>query len=143
MEQPVSKALALDPNELTALNLRAIQLIESRKLKEAEAIIARISPATVFDHSVLNTIGMLRLEQGNYSDAIVFFERVVELNRAEAVFIYNLALSYELVGRCLEARTAWSTFLGLSNDPARLAVVRERLQRNFATEGGRCFGVTQ
>jgi hypothetical protein len=134
-----SRALAIDPGNTVALNLRAMQLIENRQLDAAEKMVDVLAMKGSGDHSVINTIGMMRLARGNPQAAIVEFRRAVALNPFEPVFIYNLALSYELAGRCAEALEAWSSFLRLENDAERVAVVRNRLQRNFATEGGRCF----
>jgi Flp pilus assembly protein TadD len=140
---PLSRALEIDPNELTARNLRAIQFIENRRLEEAEQILESVSGAALFDYSILNTMGMLRFEQGNIREAVQYFERAVNLNQSEPVFIYNLALSYELIGRCNDARRFWLTYLQLVPDGRLAMAVEERLNANFARSGGRCFGVTQ
>jgi hypothetical protein len=137
------RALALDPGNAVALNLRAMNLIEKRELDEAEKIIAVLEPKSARDHSMINTIGMLRLAQGDLPSAVREFERAVELNPFEPVFQYNLALSYELSGRCVDALKMWSSFLQVETNKRRLAVVRDRIQRNFVVEGGRCFGVTR
>jgi Flp pilus assembly protein TadD len=142
IEQAMKKALELDPDDTVALNLRAIQLIETGKLKEAEKILDSLTPRIESDQSILNTFGMLRLEQGDFPRAIELFERVTTMNRFEPAFQYNLALSYELAGRCRDANLAWQKFLQIQNDENRRRIVLERLQRNFATPGGRCFGVT-
>ena len=136
------RALALDPGNAVALNLRAMNLIEKRELDEAEKIIAALEPKSARDHSIINTIGMFRLAQGDLPSAVREFKRAVELNPFEPVFQYNLALSYELSGRCVDALKMWSSFLQVETNERRLALVRNRLQKNFVSEGGRCSDAT-
>jgi hypothetical protein len=143
VEPALSRALAIDPNELGALNLRAIQLIENRRLEDAGLILQSVASAAVFDFSILNTMGMLRFEQGDIEEAVQYFERAVSLNQSEPVFIYNLALSSELIGRCNDARKFWLTYLQLVPDGRQAAIVKERLHTNFARLGGRCYGIEQ
>jgi Flp pilus assembly protein TadD len=133
------RALAIDPGNSAALNLRAVHLIEKRELEEAEKIVAVLEPMSARDHSMVNTIGMLRLAQGDSPSAVREFKRAVELNPYEPVFQYNLALSYELSGMCADALNAWSSFMQIETDERRIVAVRQRLQKNFAAEGGRCF----
>jgi hypothetical protein len=139
----VDRALALDPMQHVALNLKAINLIERQRLDEAERIILMLSPRVEVDHSILNTMGMLRFEQGNFPAAIERFEQVIELDGFVPEFAYNLALSYEYAGRCRDAKTTWLAYQQAETIEARRAAVRERLIKNFATRGGRCFGVEQ
>jgi Flp pilus assembly protein TadD len=141
IQPAMRKALQLDPDNTVALNLNAILLIEAERLSDAEGILEALRPRVESDQSVLNTIGMLRLEQKNYSLAIKIFEEVTSLNRFEPGFQYNLALSYELAGRCHDARTAWESFLLMENSENRRQLVQQRVSRNFETAGGRCFDV--
>ena len=136
---PVQRALELNPNQGVALNLRALQLIEVGELDEAEKIVAKLMNRAWIDHSIVNTSGMLRLTKGDLVAAATDFERATELNPYEPVFQYNLALSYELSGRCEDALDAWLIFLDMETDEQRIESVRERLRNNFQTEGGRCF----
>jgi Flp pilus assembly protein TadD len=131
----------LDPRQKLALNLRATQLIEMRNLDQAEEILEVLAPRAGSDHSILNTIGMLRFEQGNFPAAIRRFEQAVKLNPFVPEFQYNLALSYEYAGSCDNAEATWLSYLQSETHEQRLSMVRERLRKNFATEGGRCFGV--
>jgi hypothetical protein len=140
IEPPMLKALQLDPDDTVALNLRAIHLIETGRLAEADKLAQRIEPKALHDQSVLNTIGMLRFEQKNYGEAVSWFERAVSYNRSNPVFTYNLALSYEVSGRCPDALATWRTYLELESRQDRVAIVRDRIERNFHSEGGRCFG---
>ena len=139
----VNRALALDPMQGDALNLKAISLIERRRLDEAEEILEALAPKVRDDHSILNTMGMLRFERGNFPAAIERFEQVIELDGFVPEFAYNLALSYEYAGRCRDAKAIWLSYQQTETDETRRSVVRERLRKNFATEGGRCFGVAQ
>jgi hypothetical protein len=137
----VNRALTLDPRDGTALNLKAINLIERRRLAEAEEILVALSTRIEGDHSILNTMGMLRFEQGNFPAAIERFEQVIKLDGFVPEFAYNLALSYEYAGRCRDAKATWIAYQRAETNETRRSVVQERLRKNFATEGGRCFGV--
>lgn len=136
---PMQRALELNPNQGVALNLKALRLIELGQFDQADQIISKLLPRAAVDHSVVNTSGMLRLAQGDLEAAANDFERVTELNPYEPVFHYNLALSYELSGRCKDALSAWSKFLNMETDRQRIALVRERLRTSFLTAGGRCY----
>jgi thioredoxin-like negative regulator of GroEL len=137
---PMMRALALDAGQSTALNLRALQFIEQRRLDEADAILRSIAPRAKIDHSIWNTIGLLRFEQGNFPAAIEQFEKVVALDSFVPEFKYNLALSYEYAGRCGEAYATWRSLLASSDNEFLNTSVSKRLITNFATQGGRCFG---
>ena len=137
---PLKRALELNPNQGVALNLSALRLIELGQLDEAELLISDLMQIATVDHSVVNTSGMLRLAQGDPVAAAGDFETATTLNPYEPVFQYNLALSYELSGRCRDALEAWLKFLAIENNKQRLRVVRERLKHNFEVKGGRCFG---
>jgi tetratricopeptide (TPR) repeat protein len=138
---PLMRALALDPNHLGALHIYAIRLIELRRLDEAEQILDGLAPRAGRDHSIVNTVGMLRFEQGDLPGAIRQFEQAIRLNEFVPEFRYNIALSYELSGRCREAREAWLSYLHLEPNEKRQSMIRARLTRNFDTQGGRCFGL--
>ena len=75
-----------------------------------------------------------------YAEALAACEKAIELNPFVPEFSYNLALSYELWGRCAEAHAKWFSYLQVEVNKDKQALVRERLQRNFETEGGRCYG---
>jgi hypothetical protein len=137
----VDRALLLDPQDGVALNLKAISLIETRRFDEAEELVEVLTIRIDDDHSILNTIGMLRFEQGDFAAAIERFEQVIALDGLLPEFIYNLALSYEYAGRCRDANATWLSYQRVETDETRRSVVRERLRKNFATEGGRCFVV--
>jgi Flp pilus assembly protein TadD len=143
IEQPMWKALQLDPEDTGALNLRAIQLIEARELSEAEEILEFLAQRVESDQSILNTIGMLRLEQKDYPRAIEAFEQVAAFNRFEPGFQYNLALSYELAGRCDESYATWLAYLQLEKNSRRKSAVTARLKRHYQTPGGRCYDIVK
>ncbi len=136
---PAKKALALDPEFPGALHLQAIYLIEQRRLDAAKEILDDLAPKAGRDHSILNTLGMLHFEQGKFPNAITQFERAVELNGFVPEFRYNLALSYEVSGRCREARDMWLSYLQLEPNEKRRSIVRARLRKNFDAQGAPCF----
>jgi hypothetical protein len=136
----VIRSLELNPKQHTAAHLRAIYFVENQRFDEAGEILNWLTPYADQDHSIINTIGMLRLGQGDYQAAIIQFEKVAHLDDFKPEFKYNLALSYELAGRCEDALATWQTYLEQETNAQRIARVRDRLERNFATEGGRCFG---
>jgi Flp pilus assembly protein TadD len=137
---PMMKALLLDPNQSLALQLQVFRLIEQQRLQEAEQLLDRFGPGAQRDHRFLNTVGMLRLEQRNFEDAITYFEQALRINVSVPEVRYNLALSYELWGKCTEAHEKWLTYLQADTNEQRRAAVLARLQSNFETEGGRCYG---
>ena len=136
----VNKALELNPREFVASHIRAMYLLGTGRLDEADLILTRLEPRAHRDHSVLNTIGMLRLARRDYSAAIRQFTMVAELDPFRPEFKYNLALSYELAGQCQEAMMTWQAYLRQATNHQRIASVNNRLKTNFATEGGRCYG---
>jgi Flp pilus assembly protein TadD len=83
---------------------------------------------------------MLRFEQGDYAAAIILLERALKENVSIPEVRYNLALSYELWGKCAEAHDNWLVYLQADTNEQRRTAVLNRLQNNFETEGGRCYG---
>ena len=140
VQPPMMKALTLDPDQLVALHLYAIRLVELRRLDEAETILRRIEPKAQKDYSILNTIGMLHFERGDLAAAVEQYRKAIGLNGFVPEFRYNLALAYELSGQCAQAYREWINYLSIENSAQRAARVRGRLQRNFETEGSRCDG---
>jgi hypothetical protein len=138
---PMMRALELDPLDRVGLHLRATMLIEQRRLGEAESTVELLAGFGEFDHSIISTIGNLRFEQGDFPAAIEQYERAVNLNPFEPGFQYNLALAYEYAGRCHDAELAWKKYLRDQSVEQQRTMVRERLKRNFDSEGGRCYEI--
>jgi tetratricopeptide (TPR) repeat protein len=137
---PMMKALLLDSGQTLALQLQAFWLLERGELEEAEEVLSRFGPGAQRDHRFLNTLGMLRLEQRNFEEAITHFEQALRINVSVPEVRYNLALSYELWGKCAEAHKKWLDYLRADTNQPRRKAVQARLLRNFETAGGRCYG---
>jgi tetratricopeptide (TPR) repeat protein len=137
---PMMKALELDPNNPLAVHLYAIRMVELRRFDEAEKLLNRLAPQVQRDHAILNTWGMLYFERGDFPDAVMQFEKAIELNPFAPEFRYNLALAHELSGKCREARDKWSTYLQKEPSIEKQAKVRMRIEKKFETEGAHCFG---
>jgi Flp pilus assembly protein TadD len=140
IKPPMMKALLLDPQQSLALQLQVFRLIETGMFSQAEDVLNRIRPGERGDHRFLNTLGMLRLEQRDFAAAVESFERALRIDVSIPEVRYNLALSYELWGRCAVAHEKWLEYLQYDSDQHRRAAVQSRLMSNFQTEGGRCYG---
>ena len=121
------KALELDPDNPLALHLYAIRMVELRRFDEAEKLLDRLEPHVERDHAILSTRGMLYFERGDFADAIIQFEKAIELNPFAPEFRYNLALAFEFSGRCGEARDKWFSYLQHEPDQNKQAIVRARM----------------
>ena len=130
----------LDPKQSLALQLSVFQLIEQGRLDEAEMVLDQFEPREQRGHRFLNTVGMLRLEQGDFPAAITLFEQALKTNVSIPEVRYNLALSYELSGECAQAHEKWLIYLQADTNVQRRDAVLTRLETNFETEGGRCYG---
>jgi Flp pilus assembly protein TadD len=134
------RALQLDPDQTLALQLQVFWLLQQERFDEADAALNRFGDNAQRDHRFLNTLGMLRLERRDFEAAVRSFEQALQINVSIPEVHYNLALTYELWGRCAVAHQYWIIYLQQDSDERRRAAVRSRLQNNFETMGGRCYG---
>ena len=137
---PMMKALAIDPNQTEALQLQVFWLLEQQRLVDAEVVLNRMSEVARRDHQFFNTLGMLRLEQRDYEAAVTYFEKALRINVSLPEVHYNIALAYELWGKCADAHREWVRYLQTDSNERRRAAVNRRLKNNFEAEGGRCYG---
>jgi tetratricopeptide (TPR) repeat protein len=76
---------------------------------------------------VLNDIGVARLQQSDYAEAIEFFKRALTRNPAYDEALFNLALAEEFDNRTEDARRDWQKFIDQSSDDRWKNEARTRL----------------
>jgi len=76
---------------------------------------------------VLNDIGVARLQQRDYEEAIEFFKRSLSKNPAYDEALFNLALAEEFANRTEDARRDWQKFIDQSSDDRWKAEANSRL----------------
>ncbi len=90
----LAKDLALNPDRVHSLELKAYALERLRRKPEAETVyreIIRQAPKNVLAH---NNLGALLDQEGRHAEAAKLFERVIMLDPAQHVTLYNLAWLY-------------------------------------------------
>ena len=109
---PLNKDLALNPDRIHSLTLKAYALQRLNRAKEAEDVyrqIIRRDPKNVLAN---NNLGTLIDQEGNYTEAAKHFERAVELDPELDVTLHNLA---------------WIHFARLNNPTKALEYIRKAI----------------
>jgi tetratricopeptide (TPR) repeat protein len=91
---PVENEVITDKSE--GLYKKAVLLLKEKRVKEALAIYMEILDKDPGHFASLNDIGVLYLQEGKYTSAIINLEKAVRLNPRFVTPCYNLACAYAL-----------------------------------------------
>ncbi|MDK2971102.1 MAG: hypothetical protein PWP23_857 [Candidatus Sumerlaeota bacterium] len=73
-------------------------------------------------------LGVKFAQEENWSEAILYFKRSVELDPELTDAIYNLAICYEKTGHTPQARSTWEVYIGSVGDSSETFRVKEHLK---------------
>ncbi|GAA4106459.1 hypothetical protein GCM10022393_00870 [Aquimarina addita] len=120
------EGLALDPNNVLALNVRAQALTKLNRKEEAQETIGNTlhqDPEGSFSHA---SVGWVQLEQGNYKDAMNHFKeslksdptsRYAQNGMLEAIkaknFVYRSYLKYAFWISNMKTKNQWFFIIGI------------------------------
>ncbi len=116
-EKDFLKALEFEPDQPFVLNYLGYSWVEQGKnLDEAQAMIRKAVELRPNDGYIVDSLGWVYYQLGNYEEAVRELERAVELRPEDPVINDHLGDAYWKVGRQLEARFQWKRALGLEPD---------------------------
>ena len=94
---------------------------------QALVILNQLGTSATDKADVLNDIGVARVQQREYPDAIEYFKRALQKNPSYDEALFNLALAEEFDNRTEDARHDWQKFINQSSDEKWKAEARNRL----------------
>ncbi len=128
-EQDFLRALELQPRQPLVLNYLGYSWVEKGlNLDRARRMIEDAVEQRPGDGFIVDSMGWVLYQLGDYSDAVVQLERAVSLEPGDPIINDHLGDAYWLVGRSAEARFQWNRALGADPEEDLEAVINEKLQ---------------
>ena len=88
----------MNETDLVANYDRAVELFSNEQYHQAERILLELLETNDDDFDVINFLGVIQQNSGNYIKAINYFNQVVFLYEGHAKAYYNLGYCYEKIG---------------------------------------------
>ena len=123
----LARALAIDPNEESALRLKIAALAAEGKEDEAKEYMARLPAEAELDPNAELNLGVLRYNENDLEAAVAIFERVRDAHPQIADARYYCGLVYLAQGNNESALAEFKEFLKLEPDHAKAGEVQEYL----------------
>ena len=92
-------------------------LFEKRDYESAREIFRKLERVTENDE-VLNYLGLFKMDDGDYTEAVKYFSKASSLNKNKSVYYYNLGNAYYLNGWFSESAASYKKAIGLEPDNA-------------------------
>jgi len=132
-EADFKRALQLSPNQPLVLNYLGYSWADRGvHLAAAERMIETANRELPDNAAVTDSLGWVRLRQGNIAQAVDLLQRAAELAPLDATINFHLGDAYWAAGRKIEARYQWQRALTLHPSPAEAARLQKRLLRATA-----------
>ncbi len=129
------QALKFQPEQPFVLNYLGYSWVEQGKnLDEAQAMIRKAVELRPNDGYIVDSLGWVYYQLGNYDGAVVELERAVELRPEDPVINDHLGDAYWAAGRQREARYQWQTALSLGPEPDLKANIATKLEQGLVKE---------
>ena len=126
------KALELQPDQPFVLNYLGYSWIEQgRNLSKAQDMIRKAVNLRPNDGYIIDSLGWVYYQIGNYDDAVAELERAVQYRPEDPVINDHLGDAFWQVGRKNEARFQWLHSLSLEPDTEVEKRVREKLKNGL------------
>lgn len=124
----MEQVLTIDPRHPDAMNFIGYSLAEvGRELERAEALIRAALELKPNAGYIKDSLGWVLFQQGKADEAIVWLEEAIVDEGPDPVIWEHLGDAYAVVGRWEDARRAYSEALGLTDDPAAAARIRDKI----------------
>lgn len=128
-EADLKHALSLAPNQPVLLNYLGYSWADRDiHLDDAARMIAEANREDPNNAPIVDSMGWVKLKQGDVEGAIRLLERANELMPSDATINGHLGDAYAAAGRKLEARYQWQRALTLHPDPAETSRLRMKLE---------------
>lgn len=123
-EKLFHKHLLRNPGSVEGVNNLACALSDQRRFEEAVEVLRPLIYAEPHHAILWNTLGTVLSEQGEMTQAIVFFDEAVRLDPAFAKARYNRANAVLALGDPIQARTDVEQALRLPSSPEDVAMMK-------------------
>ncbi|MSO84819.1 MAG: tetratricopeptide repeat protein [Rhodospirillales bacterium] len=126
------KALEFEPEQPYVLNYLGYSWVEKRQnLERATDMIRRAVALRPNDGYIVDSLGWVHYQLGDYPAAVGTLERAVELRPEDPVLNDHLGDAFWRVGRRTEARFQWERALGLKPEPDLIETIRKKLKEGL------------
>ncbi len=140
----LERALQLAPDEPFVLNYLAYSWTEKgENLARARQMIDRAVALKPNDGAMLDSLGWVRLRQGDVDGAVHDLEHAVELEPEDATINGHLGDAYQAAGRRTEALFQWRRALTLNPEPEDTTRLQAKLREAGATVDGSTAAVAK
>ena len=126
------KALEFEPEQPYVLNYLGYSWVEKRlNLERATDMIRRAVALRPNDGYIVDSLGWVHYQLGDYQAAVGELERAVELRPEDPVLNDHLGDAFWRVGRRAEARFQWERALGLKPEPDLIETLQKKLKEGL------------
>ena len=126
------KALEFEPEQPYVLNYLGYSWIEKRQnLERATDMIRRAVALRPNDGYIVDSLGWVHYQLGDFEAAVRELERAVELRPEDPVINDHLGDAFWRVGRRTEARFQWDRALGLKPEPDAIDAIKKKLHEGL------------
>ena len=139
-ETTLKQVLELDENHIDSNYYLSRVYQQLKKYAEAEryfSLALSIIGKNPKD-SLLNHWGELLVKKGEYQKALSLFSRAIQDMPWVPAYHWNIALTYEYLEQCQEARGHWERYLTLEKDKGERQIVIAHLKEEHDSPQGRC-----
>jgi len=128
-EADMNRALELSPDQPYVLNFLGYSMADrNENLPLAQDMIQRALKARPNDGAIVDSMGWVKLREGDTKAALRLLERAAELEPEDPSITGHLGDAYWDVGRHIEAEDQWRRALVLKPDPDDQARIEARLK---------------
>ena len=132
-EPDLQHAMQLAPRQPSVLNYLAYSWADQGKhLVQARQMLESAAMMQPDDGAIIDSLGWVKLRQGDTEGAIAALERAAELQTEDPTINMHLGDAYARAGRKLEAVYQWRRVLSLKPDPEDRAHVEKELAETEA-----------
>jgi Flp pilus assembly protein TadD len=133
-EKDFLKALELSPNQPDVLNYLGYSWVDQGKnLTRARRMIERAVEQRSDDGYIVDSMGWVLYNLGDYSDAVQHLERAVQLRPLDSTISDHLGDAYWRVGRKHEAHFQWRRALSLQPKKSEVIRIESKIQKGPET----------
>ena len=134
-EEDFITALRLKPDQPYVLNYLGYSWVDKGiNLARARKMIERAVELRPNDGYIVDSLGWVLYQLGEYPSAARHLERAVELRPQDPTINDHLGDAYWRVGRGAEARFQWRRALSLDPEPEQLSTIREKITNGLSAE---------
>jgi Flp pilus assembly protein TadD len=128
-EADMNRALELSPDQPYVLNFLGYSMAErNENLPLAQDMIQRAMKARPNDGAIIDSMGWVKLREGDTKAALRLLEKAAELEPEDPSITGHLGDAYWDAGRHIEAEDQWRRALVLKPDPDDQARIEARLK---------------